>query len=253
MKYHTLLLWLFIKAPQVVYAQSNGLSDAQQMVVNKLIRAANSGDQRQIAAMVAYPLRRTYPLPDVKNKTEMLARFDTVFDGELLRRIARSKVDDWSAVGWRGLTLDKGALWMDDAGGIIAINYQSEKEKVLLEKAIQKDKQQLPPSLQQLVAPVYKIVTKRYRIRIDELAGGRWRYACWGLKSRKKEADLVLYNGIFEAQGSGGNHTLTFPNERYRYVVSINRLGTRETPEAVLAVFKDATLLLDDPGKIIRN
>ncbi|MBO9595555.1 MAG: hypothetical protein J7599_21820 [Niabella sp.] len=253
MKYHILLVWLFLKTSLVLYAQSNGLSGAQQTVVHKLIRAASSGDERQIAAMVVYPLRRTYPLPDVKNKAEMLTRFNTVFDGELLRRIAGSKTDDWSAVGWRGLMLDNGVLWMNDAGGITAVNYQSEKEKILLESAIQKDKQQLPPSLQQFAAPLYKIVTKRYRVRIDELAGGQWRYACWNLKSRKQEPELVLYNGVFEAQGSGGNHTITFTNDLYRYVIAINRLGTRETPEAVLTVYKAATRLLNDPGKIIRN
>ncbi|MCD2423082.1 hypothetical protein LQ567_09935 [Niabella pedocola] len=253
MKYHIILLWLFTMVSQALYAQSNGLSDGQRLIVDKLIRAASAGDKRQIAAMVVYPLRRTYPLSDVKNKAEMLARFDTIFDGELLRRIARSKTDDWSVVGWRGLMLDNGALWMDDAGGITAINYQSEKEKVLLERAIQKDKQQLPSSLQQLATPLYRIITKHYRIRIDELAGGQWRYACWSLKSAKKDADLVLYNGVFEAQGSGGNHTITFANGLYRYVVSINRLGTRETPEAVLTVFKEATVLLNDPGKITRN
>ncbi|WP_300598239.1 hypothetical protein [Niabella sp.] len=253
MKCHTLLLWLFIKVPQVLYAQSNGLSSAQQMVTDKLIRAASSGDKQQIAAMVVYPLRRTYPLSDVKNKAEMLIRFDTIFDDALLCRIARSKADDWSVVGWRGLMLDKGVLWMTDAGGITAINYQSEEEKILLESAIQKDKQQLPPSLQQFAAPRYKIVTKRYRIRIDELAGGQWRYACWSLKSRKQEPDLVLYNGVFEIQGTGGNHTITFTNDLYRYTVAINRLGTPETPEAVLTVYKGVMLLLNDPGKIIRN
>ncbi|MCF3109233.1 hypothetical protein LL912_10625 [Niabella sp. CC-SYL272] len=253
MKYRTLLLWLFTMIPPALYAQSSRLSGAQQMVVEKLVRAASAGDKRQIATAVVYPLRRTYPLADVKSKAELLIRFDTVFDDELLHRIARSKMDDWSAVGWRGLMLDNGILWMNDTGGITTINYQSEKEKILLERAIQKDKQQLPPSLQQFVAPLYKIVTNRYRIRIDELAGGQWRYACWSLKSRKQEPDLVLCNGVFEAQGSGGNHTITFANNLYRYMVAINRLGTRETPEAVLTVYKGATPLLNDPGKIIRN
>ena len=253
MKFRVILLLLITIAQQTLCAQSNGLSGTQQAAVNKLIRAAESGDKRQIAAMVMYPLRRTYPLADVKNRAEMRTRFDAVFDGELLRRIARSKTEDWSAVGWRGLMLNNGLIWMNDAGSITAINYQSEKERALLERAIQKDKQQLPPFLRQFNRPLYKIITKHYRIRIDELAGDQLRYTCWSLKNGKKEPDLVLYNGVFEAQGTGGNHSITFANNLYRYVISVNRLGTSETPESVLTVYKQEKILLKDPGKIITN
>lgn len=253
MKTRAILLSLFMVMQQGMFAQTGGLTHTQQDDVNKLIRAAKAGNKQQIASLVTYPLKRTYPLEDVKSKDEMLMRFATIFDSVLLLRIARSKTEDWRAMGWRGLMLDNGVLWMDDAGKIIAINHQSEKEKRLQEKAIQKEKQALPPSLQIFVTPLYNIVTKRFRVRIDELAGDQLRYASWSLKHSNKEPDLVLYNGVFEAQGSGGNHTITFTNGQYRYVVAINRLGTIEIPEALITVFKEGKELLHDPGKIKRN
>ncbi|WP_157558233.1 hypothetical protein [Niabella aurantiaca] len=253
MKTGAILLSLFMIMQQALHAQTGMLTNTQQDDVNKLIRAAKAGNKQQIASLVAYPLKRTYPLEDIKSNDEMLMRFDTIFDPVLLRQIARSKTENWKAMGWRGLMLDNGVLWMDDAGKIIAINHQSEKEKKLQEKAIQKDKKKLPPSLQGFVKPLYNITTERFRIRIDELAGDRLRYASWSRKRGNKEPDLVLYNGIFEAQGSGGNHTITFTNGQHRYVVTINRLGTSETPEVLLTVFKEGKELLNDPGRIKRN
>ncbi|MBZ4188074.1 hypothetical protein [Niabella beijingensis] len=253
MKFKTVFLLLFTVTYIVLCAQTNGLTTAQRQAVGKLVAAAKADDQQQLAALVRYPLKRIYPLEDIKNKTEMLSRFDEVFDGELLQQIAGAKTTDWSDMGWRGIMLGNGTLWMDDDGKITAVNYQPAKERVLLVMAIQKDKQGLPSSLQQLTKPLYRITTKHYRIRIDELEADTLRYASWNLNSRKKEPDLVLYNGVFEAQGSGGNHTITFTNNGYQYAVSINRLGTKETPEVLLTVSKNGKSLLKDPGKLIRN
>ncbi|MGJ7032262.1 hypothetical protein GGU45_002765 [Niabella hirudinis] len=247
------LLLLFTAALQMLNAQTNGMTPAQQNDVQRLVEAAKSGDKQRVASLVAYPLKRTYPLSDIKSKAGMLRYFDMIFDSGLLRQIARSKAGDWTAMGWRGLMLDRGVLWMDDTGKITAINYESGKEKILLAKAIQKDKQELPHSLQQFEKPLYKIITGRFRIRIDELAEGQLRYASWSLKSGKSVPALVLYNGVFEAQGTGGNHTIMFKNEAYRYEIAINRLGTDETPGALLTVFKGEKVLLKEPGKIIRK
>ncbi|SDB99577.1 hypothetical protein [Niabella drilacis] len=253
MKPGAILLLLLTIMPQALYAQTNGLTLAQQSAVLQLVHAAKTGNKQQIASRVAYPLKRIYPLGDIKNKAAMLDRFDVVFDGKLLKPLARSGAGDWTAMGWRGAMLGNGVLWMDDAGNITAVNHQSEKEKRLLENAIREDRQQLPPSLRSFDKPLYSIITNHYRIRIDESAGDQLRYASWGLQRGKKEPDLVLYNGVYEAQGSGGNHTISFTNDVYRYVVAVNRLGSSETPEVLLTVYKNEKILLNDAGKIIRH
>ena len=50
---------------------------------------------------------------------------------------------------------------------------------------------------------------------------------------------LVIKNGIWLPDGSGGNNHYEFVNGTYTYVCSINVLGTAETPPAALKVFNN--------------
>lgn len=49
-----------------------------------VIAAFKTQDKTAIAAHIRYPLKRQYPLPDIKNEAEFINRFDEVFDDELL-------------------------------------------------------------------------------------------------------------------------------------------------------------------------
>lgn len=62
-------------------------------------------------------------------------------------------MSDWSKFDWRGIMFGDGAIWIDENGKIISINYQSDQEKQLLVKAIQDDKKELPKSLQDFKKP----------------------------------------------------------------------------------------------------
>jgi hypothetical protein len=135
----------------------------------------------------------------------------------------------------------------------VTVNYQSPKEKQLLINSIQSDKNQLPKSLQDFGKPVYLIITKNYKIRIDETKEGIYRYAAWKIKNVKSDPDIIIENGVLEFQGSGGNHTITFNNNGYTYTVSINELGTVDTPDATLEVSKQDKTILTEDGKIKRN
>ena len=144
-------------------------------------------------------------------------------------------------------------VWVDDDGNIIAVNYQSAKEKILLAAAIKADKSQLPASLQKFKKPVYLIFTKNYKIRIDETADGVYRYAAWKIKSRKTLPDIVIENGTWEFQGSGGNHTVTFTNNGYTYIVSVFVINAADEPDASIEVIQQEKAILTEDGRIIRN
>jgi len=210
-------------------------------------------NKAKIADLIYYPLRREYPLKDVKDKNDFIKRFDDIFDKVFLDKVAKSKIGDWSEVGWRGIMFDNGTLWIDDDGKIVTVNYQSSKEKQHLSIAIQADKNQLPKSLQDFEKPAYLIFTKNYKIRIDEKAEGIYRYAAWKIKNTKSEPDITIENGAREFQGSGGNHTITFKNNGYTYVVSINVIGSADDPDATLEVLKEDKTILTEDGKIKRN
>ena len=84
----------------------------------------------EISENIVYPLKRTSPIPSVENAEELKERFDSIFDEDLIRIITSSDIDQWSEMGWRGIMLDDGILWMDYDGKITAVNYQSKYEKI---------------------------------------------------------------------------------------------------------------------------
>jgi hypothetical protein len=192
-------------------------------------------------------------LKDVKNKNDFIQRFDEIFDDSLITDISKSKIEDWGEVGWRGIMLDRGVLWIDDDAKIMTVNYQSSKEQLLLADAIKADKKTLPDSLQNFENPKYLIVTKNYRIRIDEKSWQKYRYASWKKNNKGKSPDIVLENGDLEFLGSGGNHTITFKNNEYTYVIWINDMRSEDDAEVTLEVLKGEKEILMDKGDIIRN
>ena len=98
----------------------------------------------QIPNFISFPLDRQYPIPSIKNKNEFNKRFSEVFDKILIDKIANSKIEQWSEVGWRGIMLDDGVVWMANSDGIItAVNYQSDFEKKLRSDLIAKEKENL--------------------------------------------------------------------------------------------------------------
>ena len=253
MKATFFVIAILITTTTTVLGQSSELKKEQTQSIQKLINTFKTKNKTRIADLIYYPLRREYPLKDVNDKHDFIQRFDDIFDKEFLDRVSNSKIHDWSEVGWRGIMLDNGTLWLDDDGKIVTVNYQSPREKQLLINAIQVDKNQLPESLQNFEKPHYLIFTKNYKIRIDEKSEGVYRYAAWKIKNQKNEPDLIIENGVLEFQGSGGNHTITFKNNGYTYIVSINILGAEDTSDATLEVSKQDKTLLTEDGKIKRK
>ncbi len=253
MKPTFILIAFIIATVTTTFGQDSELKKEQIQSIQKLVNIFKTKDKAKIADLIYYPLRREYPLKDVKDKNDFMQRFGDIFDKKFLDHVGKSKINNWSEVGWRGIMLDNGTLWIDDDGKIVTVNYQSPKEKQLLIDAIQTDKNQLPKSLQDIKKPVYLIITKNYKIRIDETKEGVYRYAGWKIKNAKSEPDIIIENGVLEFEGSGGNHTITFKNNGYTYIVSINELGTVDTPDATLEVSKQDKTLLTEDGKIKRN
>jgi len=253
MKSTFILLLLLFLIEATAIGQTSELKKEQVQSIQKLINAFKTKNKATIAALIYYPLRREYPLKDVKNKDYFIQHFDEIFDKEFIDHIAKSNIGDWSEVGWRGIMLDNGTMWINDDGRIMTVNYQSPKEKKLLANAIQADKNQLPNSLQDFEKPLYLIFTKNYKIRIDKKAEGTYRYAAWKIKSQKNEPDLVIENGILEFQGSGGNHTINFKNRGYTYIISINEIGTADEHDATLELLKQGKSVLTEDGNIKRN
>ncbi|MDQ9091038.1 hypothetical protein RC083_05450 [Pseudoalteromonas haloplanktis] len=216
--------------------------------ISSIIAAFKADDKTAVAALVSYPLKRSYPVPAINNEAELVERFDDVFDETLIKQIANSNIDtDWDKVGWRGIMLNSGLVWVDTDGKIIGVNYQTAKEQLLVKNLIAADKQALHPSLNNFDKPVLKWQTAKYRMRIDDLGDNNYRYASWHIdKKTSDKPDSVLFNGEMNFEGSGGNHSYTFKNGRYRYVLQVSVIGCENSPPGWLEVYKDDELLLSE-------
>ncbi|GAB0112126.1 hypothetical protein [Pseudoalteromonas distincta] len=211
-----------------------------------VIAAFKAHDKTAIAALIRYPLKRQYPLPDIKNEAEFISRFDEVFDDELTAVIASSNIKtDWEKVGWRGIMLNNGVMWVDTDGKIIGINSGTSKEQALAKSLIEQGKQSLHASINIFEKPVLDWKTANYHIRVDDLGDHNYRYAVWNIDKRAKDKpDMVLFNGDVTVSGTGGNHHYTFKNGRYSYILHVTIIGCDTSPPGWLEVYKDDERLL---------
>lgn len=221
-------------------------------IVKTFIDCIKTQNKEQLFELTRFPLRRVYPLADVKDKADFLSRYATIFDATLSKEIIESDPSkDWSPVGWRGIMLKSGTLWLDYSGHLIAVNYQSEYESTKRAQLIQKEKNALHSSLKEFETPILILETKKFSIRIDDLGEGNYRYASWGIhNTMAQQADLILTNGTLTFDGSGGNHYYEFVNGDYKYICFINRMSVFE---AELVVEKKGVEILSQVAKIIRN
>lgn len=249
MKYKILILLLLIF--NLSFAQ-NDLEKTEIENIQKLINLFKTKNVDGISKMITYPLSREYPIPAVKNEADLKKRFNQIFDEKIIEIISNSKIDQWSEVGWRGIMLNNGNLWVESDGRITAVNYQSDFELTQKKNLILNDKSKLHSSLKTFKTPTYKIQTKSYLIRIDELANGKYRYASWKIgRSEASKPDLILTNGELKFDGSGGNHTITFTKGEYQYNIYRGIIGEKDAAEISLTVEQKGKIILQQDGKLL--
>lgn len=100
MKSTLILLSILIATGTTAIGQNSELKNEQIQSIQKLINAFKTKNKTKIADLIYYPLRREYPLKDVKDKNDFIQRFDDMFDEEFIDHIAKSKMSDWSEMGW---------------------------------------------------------------------------------------------------------------------------------------------------------
>jgi hypothetical protein len=218
----------------------------QHSVIQTFKHAVESQDKEEIAKLVKYPLSRKYPVPPIADSDDFYDRFDEVFDEELCRIITSAALEeDWHEMGWRGMMLKNGLVWLDSEGKVTAINHESAAEQIRRDNIIKSIRQKLHSSLQDFVEPVLEWKTKNYRIRIDLVGEGNYRYASWPVDcSPGQKPALIVTQGEMIPEGTGGNHHFDFCRGIYTYRCVSYRIGMEETPPGELEVLKNGKRML---------
>lgn len=239
---------IIILLSNLVFAQNRKLDDNEVKKLQNVIRLFKNKDVKGISEIVSYPFNRRYPIPDVKNKQEFVKRFNNIFDQSVINLISKSKVDDWSELGWRGI------IWVSPEGKILALNDETDFEKKQYLKLVAEQKNKIHPSLKSFNTPIYKFKTKNYIIRIDELENETYRYASWK-KSQPESSkpELILQKGILDLGGSGGNHSYTFKNGAYSYVIERNIIGAEDSSEIDFFIERNNKKILAEAGELLEE
>jgi len=248
------IITALILAVSVFSAFSQESDPQKQQLINNFINAIKQQDKEALTRLVQFPLRRQSPLPSIKTKEELIARYDEVFDRDLVKQIVSSKPGkDWTEMGWRGFMLHNGKVWLDGDGKLIAVNYQSVLEKRKQKALIKDDKRNMYGSVKKYKSPTYLLETAKFRIRIDDMGDGNYRYSSWSLQNKQSDKpDLVIENGKFIPEGTGGNHRYEFRNDDYLYDCTFSVMGVGDEPPAELKIYKGEKKILSAPATIIR-
>ncbi|WET00657.1 hypothetical protein [Flavobacterium sp. YJ01] len=235
------------------FANAQDLKPEYQKIISKFILEVKSGNKTAVSSRVQFPLKRDSPIPPVKNKADFIKRYNQIFDVVLIEKIAKSNpAKDWSEMGWRGIMLNQGDLWIDTDGKITAINYQSKAEEKLKNSLIANQKKNVNASISKFKEPVAILETSKFRIRIDDLGNNKFRYASWSIKNKMTDKpDLIIENGVFVADGTGGNHYYEFKKGDFKYECYIIVLGEKNSPPATLTVYQSGKEILSQNAKIV--
>ncbi len=114
--------------------------------IRTIMKSIADGDAKTFASLTKYPIERRYPLRNITSFSDMVKRFDLVFDQKFRDRMNSSKASDWHSYGWRGYSMgDDNALWVYDS--LYAINYYSAQEQALYDQLVKKEMGSLHKSL----------------------------------------------------------------------------------------------------------
>ena len=111
-----------------------------------IMKSIAEGDARKLASLCSFPLERKYPLHDIVNSSDLIRRFNQVFDNDFRSKMKKSKPSDWHSYGWRGYYYgEEYLLWVYDS--LYVIDYYSPQEMNLYEQLVKKEMGSLHESM----------------------------------------------------------------------------------------------------------
>ena len=191
--------------------------------IGAIMKSIADGDTKTLAALAIYPIERRYPLHNIVSPSDMVKRFDLIFNQKFRDRMKSSKASDWHSYGWRGYSYgEDNALWVYDS--LTIINYYSAQEKALYDQLVKKEMASLHESLRGngwYPFCCYKNLTDGSIVRVDIRARETKEE-----KNFHKDGVALAYPQLqaFKIRG----------DEEFRLSIYPKTLGLKEKPQIVL-------------------
>lgn len=156
-------------------------------------------------------------------------------------------------MGWRGIMLLNGELWLNDSDGkLLSVNHRSKFETLEKSRLIALEKTGLHPSIKKFYKPILIFETAQYRVRIDDLGNRNYRFASWPLKNKMgNKPSIVLSNGRYDPDGSGGSGNFNFESGIYLYTCFISAIGENNALGHLIIKKNDKEILSQQVKKLI--
>lgn len=244
-----LLLILCLLNFNVSYASdvAESKQNSTTVAVQKFKDAIKTDDPQIIAKYVIYPYKTHHPLPAINNEADFIKNHDLILDDELKQVINDSKPEDWTSVGWRGIMLYSGLIWINTDGKLVAVNYRTEKEQDYAAKWYENDKNTIHESLRQYDKNIYIFNTDTKLGRIDKInseRGEKYRLALWSKDDEMSAKPQVLVSeGTVAHYGSANNTEYNFKSDEYKYIFYITNVGPEDMVPYELGIYKNAEKL----------
>ena len=213
-------------------------------VVKKFVDAIKTDDPKIIADYVVFPFERPNPLPDIMDKDDFIKKYSTLFDAEFKDAIVTSRLEDWVKMGWKGIMLYRGLLWLDTDGKLIAVNVVSDKDNEYIKEWYKKDKENIYKALKKYDENICVFETDTKLGRIDEIKKDDgdpkyYRLALWNKNGKMSEKpEIILSGGEAKYFGSANNTEYHFKSDKYIYIFFVNYVGPRDMPPFEFEIYE---------------
>lgn len=214
-------------------------ADSIPEAVKDLITAVRDNDSARFASMVSYPLVRPYPLRDINTEEQMRAYYPTLVDDSLRKMIIGSPYADWSSLGWRGWTLDKGEyLWIDEQ--LYTVPYLSHLEKIHRAELEKREIESLPSRYRKGWSPIgcMRSVTSTAVYRLDRNpkahAGKDYRMMVWADSTQIDRDPTAVFIGRCNVEGTADVRTYFFASPNGAKAVYMGDVNSPDDQPRVL-------------------
>lgn len=259
MKKILLILFTFFCLTNSHLSLADTHEQEKEAIVQKFKNAIKTDNPKIIANYISYPFARKHPLPDINTKDDFIKNYDIIFDNTLKELITNSTSKDWTSMGWRGIMLHNGILWINEDGNLIAINSKTEKELNYMKSWSENDKINLYPELRNFDDNLYIFETPHYTGRLDKIITDpeshqeTYRLSLWnkGLSMDTKPT-IVVENGSVEYQGSANNHEYTFMAGNTVYSFDVIYVGSKDSVPYALYISKNNKLVSAEEATLVK-